>query len=120
MWTDCQVGLAGHLVLRNAAKQMGHEGKGQRLQAPVLLLQASAGFELEGVHHRRGNATPLKHDGPVDTPRRARPSIGAADEHEITLREGVDDLRLRRAGDGLLALGHVDDTVALFEGARPG
>ena len=72
---------------------MWNEGKGQVGEATVPGLERGQRLELPGSHDDGGNAVLLQQDGAVDTPRRARPSVGAADQDEVARQEIGEDRR---------------------------
>src|SRR5512145_771424 len=95
----------------DAAERMRDEGQRQVRDAAVLRLQARQRLELEGAHRGGGNAALLQHDCAVDTPRRAGPSIRAADQSEVALRERGERLRRWGPGHRLVALDDLADAV---------
>src|SRR6266540_934571 len=103
-----------------SAQRMRDEGKRQIGQAAIPGFEFGQLLELECPHHDGRNAVLLEHDGAVDTPRRARPSVRAPDQDEVALREIGHDRRRRRPGNTLFALDDVADAIALLQACHHG
>ena len=95
-----------------ARHRMGNGYQREAAQAEDLGLRPAQRAELVAADDDGGDAVPLQFDGVVDTPRRARPSIGDRQHDGVTALQAAHHFSGRRGGGRL-------DFADLFERSGP-
>ena len=91
--------LLGDPLRRLAPKRMLDDEEREVRHPEAMRRPAREGLKGGRGNDHRGDASPLKLNGVVETPRRARASVGGAGDHQVRRLERGEHLRRRRRGE---------------------
>jgi hypothetical protein len=86
------VNFPEHFLLTDTPQWVRDQRQRQVREASIPGLEPGELDKLVGADDDRGNSSSLQQDGAVDTPRRARSSVGGTDQDEVAAGEIGHDL----------------------------